>query len=141
MTQYRVKTPAFVPGFLNAMDALLKDDFQVNFNATQPAVNIIEDTSHYDVVVNAPGLLKEDFKISVENNLMTIAYDHKEESTETTSKFIKKEFAVKSFKRSFTLNDNLNVEEISAKYENGLLTVSIPKKEVKEPNAKSIEVN
>jgi HSP20 family protein len=141
MTQYRVKTPAFVPGFLNAMDALLKDDFQAHFQNTYPAVNILENTTHFDVIVNAPGLSKDEFKISVENDLMTIGYDHKEVPSEVEPKFIKKEFSVKSFKRSFTLNENLNVDEISAKYENGLLTVSIPKKEVKETSTKNIVIN
>lgn len=141
MTQYKVKSPAFVPGFFNAMDAFLKDDFTTHQKAFHPAVNIIEHNHQYDVVLSVPGLSKDDFKLSVENDLLTISFEKQEEKTEEKPKFIKKEFAMHSFKRSFNLSEDLNRDEISAKYENGLLTVSIPKKEVKETVAKNIVIN
>ncbi len=142
MTHIRVKTPSYVPGFLNAMDKLFSEDFQSAFKDTQhPAVNILEKEKSYEITLLAPGLNKTDFKIALEDNLLTISYEKNEEKTEETEKFIRREFAIKSFKRSFTVNENLNVDEITASYENGLLTVMIPKAEVKEATTKTININ
>jgi len=122
----------------------LSEDFQSSFgNANHPAVNITEKDKSYDITLMAPGLTKTDFKIGLENNLLTISYEKGEDKTESTEKFIKKEFSIKSFKRSFTLNENLNSDEITASYENGLLTVNVPKVEEKEKeaNVKTININ
>jgi len=108
-----------------------------------PAVNITELEKGFDITLMAPGLSKADFKISVEDDQLTISYEKKEEKSEETPKFIRREFALKSFSRSFTLNDQLNKEQISATYENGLLTVHVPKLETAqaEPSVKTISVN
>ncbi|GBL35639.1 spore protein SP21 [Filimonas sp.] len=89
----------------------------------------------------APGLSKSDFKIALEDNLLTVSYEKSEEKTEDTEKFIRKEFSIKSFKRSFTLNESLKSDEISATYENGLLTVHVPKAEETEKEAKVKTIN
>jgi HSP20 family protein len=141
MTQFRVKTPVYVPGFLNAMDKFLSEDFNTAFrNEQRPAVNIIEKDNQYDIVLMAPGLSKTDFKISLDDNMLTISYEKSEEKTEESPKFVRREFDMKSFKRTFTVNDTLDVDQISASYENGLLTVSLPKAENKESKVKTIEI-
>lgn len=140
MTHIRVKNPAFVPNFFNAMDRFLNDDFTSLQEAT-PAVNIIEKENSYSLEMRAPGLSKSDFKIELDQDLLTISYQKNEEKSETNEKFIKREFSSKSFKRTFTVNEDLKVEEIAAKYENGILTVDIPKNQVKEKEIKTININ
>lgn len=144
MTHFRVKTPAYVPGFLNAMDKFFSEDFQSAFaQSNYPAVNITEADNAYHITMMAPGLNKSDFRISLEDHILTIAYEKQEEKSEQTPKFIRKEFAMKSFKRSFTLNETLNGEAITASYDNGLLTLTVPKVETKADDSKvrTIDVN
>ncbi len=138
MTQCKVKTPMYVPGFINAMDKVFSDDYQA---MNQPAVNIVEKEKSYEIILVAPGLTKSDFTISVESDLLNIAFQKEENKSVETGKFIRKEFGIRSFKRSFTMSEKLDIENISAVYENGLLNVSIPKAEAKDPKAKTIQVN
>nr|WP_294924034.1 Hsp20/alpha crystallin family protein [uncultured Flavobacterium sp.] len=104
-----------------------------NFSTTSttlPSVNIKETADNYEVEVAAPGMDKNDFKVTLDGNLLTISsVKHREESKEEES-FTRKEFSYQSFQRSFELPKNVVDEEnISARYENGLLLLSIPKLE------------
>ncbi len=110
-----------------------------NFNF--PQVNISETKDLYELEFNVPGRNKEDFKITVDKNILTISFDKKEESKDENKKQIKKEFSLQSFKRSFTLDEKIVSENIAAKYENGLLILSLPKKEEVKVEAKQISVN
>ena len=98
-------------------------------NVNMPPVNIFETNDGYQIDVNAPGRNKEDFKVEVENNLLTISFEKKTEPEQKEWKTIRQEFSSKSFKRSFTLDDKVNADGIQAKYENGVLQLFIPKKE------------
>jgi len=98
-------------------------------NWNTPAVNIHETTDGYHLELVAPGLSKEDFKVNVEKGLLTIGYDKKAEAENKDYKTHRKEFSVTSFKRSFNVEDNINVDNIQAKYENGVLKLLLPKKE------------
>ncbi|MBK7692052.1 MAG: Hsp20/alpha crystallin family protein [Bacteroidetes bacterium] len=140
MTHIRVKTPAFVPNFFNTLDRFLADDF-ANMQVASPAVNIIEKENGYHLEMRAPGLAKSDFKIELDEDLLSISYEKNEEKSEETEKFIKREFSTKSFKRTFTVNADLKVEEISATYEDGILRVDIPKKEEKVKEVRKININ
>lgn len=105
-----------------------------------PPVNIAETEDGYHVELNAPGRNKEDFKINLDNGLLTIGYEKKEEAKNDAVKSIRKEFSFQSFKRSFSLEDKVDAVNIQAKYENGLLKIYLPKKaEVKEA-AKQITI-
>lgn len=105
-----------------------------------PAVNIAETADAYHVELNAPGRNKEDFKINAENGLLTISYEKKEETKSEDVKHVRREFSLQGFKRSFSLDDKIDVAGIQAKYENGLLKVLLPKKaEIKEA-AKQITI-
>jgi HSP20 family protein len=137
----KVKNNALVPGFFNLMDKFMTDDFQTPAQYSRPAVNIVETEKSYAMEVIAPGMKKEDFKIAIEKDLLTISYEKKESSEEKTDKYIRKEFSMNSFKRSFTLNEKLNAEGVTAKYENGVLHVNIPKAEVKTVEVKTVEIN
>jgi len=98
-------------------------------NHFAPAVNIHETTDGYHVELNVPGRNKEDFKVSIDNSLLTIAFEQKETVENKDYKTLRREFSFKSFKRSFTLDEKVNVEAIQAKYENGILKLYLPKKE------------
>tara|TARA_B110000046_G_scaffold19759_1_gene18699 strand:+ start:5970 stop:6401 length:432 start_codon:yes stop_codon:yes gene_type:complete len=107
-----------------------------------PAVNISEDTEQYKVEVNAPGFSKEDFKIHVENNTLTISVEKKVVEEEKADKYTRKEFEYRSFERSFKLpKDHINEAKISANYESGILKLGLPKaEEVKPKPARMIEI-
>lgn len=106
-----------------------------------PAVNITEQKNYYLVSLAAPGLKKEDFKIDVDGNMLTISSEKEESKEEKDKKFNRKEYSYSSFSRSFTLPEEINKEKIEAKYEDGVLKISLPRKEeAKKPAAKSIAV-
>lgn len=106
-----------------------------------PAVNITEQKNDYLVSLAAPGLKKDDFKIDVDGNMLTISSEKEESKEEKDKKFTRKEYNYSSFSRSFTLPEEINKEKIEAKYEDGVLKISLPRKEeAKKPAAKQIAV-
>ena len=106
-----------------------------------PAVNITEQKNEYLVSLAAPGLRKENFKIDVDGNMLTISSEKEESKEEKDKKFNRKEYSYSSFSRSFTLPEEINKEKIEAKYEDGVLKISLPRKEeAKKPAAKTIAV-
>jgi HSP20 family protein len=109
---------------------------------TVPAVNVTENEQNYSVSVAAPGLKKEDFKIGLSRNMLTISAEKDEENEEKEGKYNRKEYNYSSFSRSFTLPEEVNREQIDAKYEDGVLKLVLPKKEeVKKANVtKAIQV-
>ena len=94
-----------------------------------PAVNITEQKNQYLVSLAAPGLKKEDFKINVDGNMLTISSEKEENKEEKDKKFTRKEYNYSSFSRCFTLPEEINQEKIEAKYEDGVLKISLPRKE------------
>lgn len=106
-----------------------------------PAVNITEQKDVYVVSLAAPGCKKEDFKIDVDGNMLTISSEKEESKEEKDKKFTRKEYNYSSFSRSFTLPDEINREKIEAKYEDGVLKISLLRlEEAKKPGATSISV-
>lgn len=94
-----------------------------------PAVNITETSDAYSIELAAPGLKKEDFKINVDKDLITVSVEKTEESTEEDKVFSKKEYSYTSFSRSFSLPDTVDYNSIDANYEDGVLCLKIGKKE------------
>ncbi|HUX52830.1 MAG TPA: Hsp20/alpha crystallin family protein [Williamwhitmania sp.] len=95
-----------------------------------PAVNVFEDKDDYRIEVAAPGLKKENFKLDLNQRVLSITSEKMDEQKEEQGgKFIRKEFSYNSFCRTFALPSSVNAEKISAKYEEGILTVFLPKKE------------
>jgi HSP20 family protein len=105
-----------------------------------PPVNIIENTNAYHLEVAAPGWQKENFNVKLDGNLLTISAEKKEEVKDETAKVIRKEYSSKSFKRSFTLDEKIEGANISAKYENGVLKLDLPKKEIVKPASTEITI-
>ena len=130
------------PVFINN----LFDDFfgnlpsQTEGNNFSTAVNIHESKDGFHVELNAPARNKEDFKISAEKGILTISYEKKDEVENKDYKTLRREFSVQSFKRSFNLDDNINVDGIQAKYENGVLSIFLPKKEEVKVQPKEINI-
>ena len=94
-----------------------------------PAVNITELKDEYRVNLAAPGLKKEDFKIDVDGNMLTISSEKEENKEEKDKKFTRKEYSYSSFSRTFTLPEEINKEKIEARYEDGVLKISLPRRE------------
>lgn len=94
-----------------------------------PAVNITESADDYKIEVAAPGLSKEDFKVNLENNVLTISSAKEEKQENDENKVMRKEFSYYSFSRSFTLPQTIDADKISAGHKDGVLNISIPKRE------------
>lgn len=125
----------------------LLNDFDKSFNTTNelsngnmPMVNIKNDDNNYVVELAAPGMSKEDFKINVENNRLVISSEKKEEKSDSKENYTFKEFSFNSFSKSFVLPKNIKVEDVGAKYENGILNVVLPKKEKEAVLSRSIDI-
>jgi HSP20 family protein len=111
---------------------------------TIPAVNIRESADNFEVEMAAPGMKKEDFKVELDGNQLTISSERSSENEEKDSeRYTRKEFSYQSFMRSFQLpKDVVDIENINAKYESGVLHLLIPKKEeAKQRPPKMIQIN
>lgn len=105
-----------------------------------PPVNIIEKSDLYHIQLAAPGMEKTGFNIKLDGKILTISAEKKDEKPDEADKMIRKEFSYKSFKRSFTLDEKIDASGISARYENGVLLVDLPKKEEVKTGAKEIVI-
>jgi len=129
--------PTFPSLFDNIFSRGMMDWDNLNFsetNTTIPAVNVKEDNDKFQIEVAAPGMKKEDFKLKLENNVLTICSERKEEKAEKAENYSRKEFSYQSFQRSFNLPEgHIQHENISAKYNDGILIVELPKREEVKP--------
>lgn len=103
---------------------------RLNMLANYPSVNIAEHDKDFKIELAAPGLEKKDFKIETDNDMLTISSEKKHEKKEEKENYRRQEFSYESFSRSFQLPENSLPEKIEAKYEDGLLKLTLPKKEV-----------
>ena len=96
---------------------------------TVPAVNISENKDSYHLSLAAPGLNKEDFNVALDGDMLTISAEQEESKEEKDTKYTKKEYSYSSFSRSFTLPAEVIKDKIDARYENGVLKLTLPKTE------------
>lgn len=96
---------------------------------TVPAVNITDEKDEYKVSLAAPGLKKEDFRIDVEGNLLTVSCEKEEKKEEKDKRHTRREYNYSTFSRSFTLPEDVKQDKIEARYTDGVLHLSLPKKE------------
>lgn len=123
-------------------DRSISDFIGSDFTLNQPAVNIVDKEEKFEIAVAAPGLEKKDFSIRVEKDQLIISSAVKSDEEVSEARFTKKEFNYKSFKRSFLLPKMVNRDEISAEYRDGILVVSLNKKEEgKEKESIEIAIN
>jgi HSP20 family protein len=140
---YRPSLPSLFDGFFNRD---LMDWNSSNFsdtNTTLPAVNIRETKDEFQIEVAAPGLSKNDFKVNLDKNQLVISSERNEEKKEESDNYTRREFSYQSFQRSFTIDQNLvDGEKITARYNDGILCITLPKKEEMKPKpAKEIKIS
>ena len=145
----KFKTMTFVkrhPANINYLFDEILNGFPTNWGKDQlqntfaPAANIHETNEGFHVELNVPGRNKEDFKVTIENGMLSIAFEQKEVTENNDYKTLRREFSFKSFKRSFSIDEKINAEAVQAKYENGILKLLLPKKEVIKIAPKEIEI-
>lgn len=132
-------SPVFNDIFENFFnDAFLSD----RIVSRVPAVNISETDNHYHIELAAPGLKKEDFKIDVDRNVLTISAEKQTENTENNDsrKYNKREYSYTSFARSFTLPESADDASIEAAYTDGVLKIDVAKKEEAKAISRHIEI-
>ena len=148
MTLMRRNNPVF-PSIPSLLDNFWSRDWMdwsnLNFsntNTTLPAVNVTENDSEFAIELAAPGMTKEDFKIHLEENVLTISSEKKDQKEEKKDHYSRHEFSYQSFQRSFTLPEySVDREKVTAKYSDGLLHITIPKREEARPKpAREIEI-
>ena len=145
--------PTIVRRRTNALPNLVDEFFNDNFfsgffdngytprNNWAPAVNVEETEKDYQIEVAAPGLEKNDLKLTVDNGVLTIAYEKEAEKEEKKNSYLRREFGYTSFSRSFTLPEETDVDKINATHKNGVLHVTIPKAEAKVVPSKEIKIS
>ena len=140
------RTQGWLPGIL---DDFFGNEWVDKTSSTAPAVNVIETDKEYKVEIAAPGLTRDDFKIDInDDNELTVSMEKKVEKNEESEKegkkhtYLRREFSYSSFRQRMILPDNVNVDNIDAKMENGVLTIDIPKKteEEKRKNMRQIDI-
>jgi HSP20 family protein len=114
---------------------------RTNFSGTLPAVNVKETEDDYAIELAVPGLKKEDFKVEINEGILTIAAERKTENEEKKEGYTRREFSYTNFTRRFTLPETADETNISASYTDGILVLNLPKKEEAKPQpARLIEV-
>lgn len=134
--------PEFVTDFFNS-DRFFAPGrwFGKSFDDFFPAVNIKESEKQFNIELAVPGFNKEDFKISMDGDVLNISAQKQTEDEKNEEKYTRKEYSYNAFSRSFTLPANANSESIQAKYENGILMLELAKKELPgNPNKKTIQI-
>ena len=129
------------PFFSDVFDSILNDSFLSDkLSSRVPAVNIAETENEFQIELAAPGLKKEDFKISLDKNVLSVSADKKVENVEEGKKFSKREYSYNSFTRSFTLPETADAAKIEAEYVYGVLKLNIAKKEEAKIQSREIAV-
>lgn len=132
MTHFTLRNPN-----MRLFDQLLGNDYyggreqQKYPEFAHPATNITEDKDGYRIYIAVPGVEKEKIKIELEKNLLTISYDAQEKNDQEM-RYLRREFNTESFNRTFMISDKTIPEKSNATYNNGILTLFIPKKDPNE---------
>lgn len=139
-TPFERTLTSLVDDFITEIPAIFKTEVKNPNTRGFVPVNIKEKENEYQIEVVAPGFEKTDFKINIDQQILSISADKSEEASASTEKNIRKEFWTRSFKRTFTVDDKVDTDKIEAKYVNGILIVTIQKKENIKTASKDIEV-
>jgi HSP20 family protein len=136
-----VRKNGMMPGFDGVIDSIFNDTFFSDRIVTRvPAVNISESKDHYYLELAAPGLKKEDFKLSLERDLLSISVEQNQQENKEGLHYSKREFSYNSFVRSFTIPEAADVNNIEATYLDGVLCIAIAKQEEAKVQSRQIEI-
>lgn len=127
------KNQTWLPDIFNDF---FDNDWMIRTNATAPAINVLENEHNYEIEVAAPGMKKEDFKVHIdENGNLAIEMEKKtdEKEEKKNGHYLRREFSYSKFQQTMVLPDDVERDKISAKVENGVLNVIIPKVEKTKP--------
>ncbi|MDX5438546.1 MAG: Hsp20/alpha crystallin family protein [Pontibacter sp.] len=134
--------------FFSDIDRFFNNDFFLmpmqmrrQMESSMPAVNIRDKEKEYLIEVAAPGMKKEDFNIDMEEGMLTISSQKEEEKSEDKDDFKRREYNYSSFSRSFSLPDNVKPDDIKARYEDGVLKLTVPKREQQDKPKKKIKID
>lgn len=128
--------PSLLSGFFDTDKFFTNSWFENEFNQSLPALNITEEAKNFAIELAVPGYKKSDFKITAEEGVLTISAEKQEEKNAEEKRYTRKEFCYESFTRSLQLPGNSLPEKIDAKYEDGILKLVLPKKEITAPKEK-----
>ena len=132
---------AVSPWFNDVFDTLFNDSvLNDRFVNKTPAVNIAETENQFHIELAVPGLNKEDFKISLDKNVLSVSAEKKAENVEEGKKYSKREYSYSSWVRSFTLPESANADNIEASYTDGVLKIDIAKREEAKLVRRQIEI-
>lgn len=127
--------------FTDIFESFFNDTFLTDrMTSRVPAVNISETDQEYHIELAAPGLKKEDFKINLDRNMLSISVEKRTENTEENKKYNKREYSYTSFVRSFSLPDSADNAQIEAEYNNGVLDIKVAKKEEARMATREIQI-
>lgn len=132
--------PTSFPTFNRLMEDFWNPTTLFDGGNALPAVNIKETEKSFDIELAAPGFEKQDFKVDVDNGVLNISAETKKEDEEKNNQYTRREFSYSSFNRSFSLPQQIKEDDIKAKYENGVLKISLEKVTPSTPQKKSISV-
>lgn len=129
------------PWFSDVFDSLINDSrLNDRFINKVPAVNIAETENEFHIELAVPGLKKEDFKISLDKNLLSVSAEKKTENVDESKKYSKREYSYNSFVRTFTLPETADAAKIDAEYTDGVLKLNVAKKEEAKVQSREIAV-
>jgi len=132
---------SLMPGFSDVFDSIFNDTFFSDRMISRvPAANISESADHYHVELAAPGLKKEDFKINLDRNVLSVSVEQNLENNESEKNYSKREYGYNSFVRSFTLPESADENRIDAAYTDGVLKIDISKREEAKNIRRQIEI-
>ena len=135
------RNSSLLPGFNDVFDSIFNDTFFNDRMVTRvPAVNISETENNYHVELAAPGLKKEDFKLNLERNNLTISVEQSSNHEDNQKSYSKREYSYSSFVRSFTLPESADDSQIAASYTDGILRIDIAKREEAKTVRRQIEI-
>jgi HSP20 family protein len=103
------------------------DVFPSRLGINVPTANVMETAKEFSIELAAPGLERKDFNVEIDNHMLTISAEKEEEKDEKDGEYSRREYSFNSFSRTFTLPDNVKEGNVDARYQNGVLKVSIPK--------------
>ncbi|MES2378498.1 MAG: Hsp20/alpha crystallin family protein [Bacteroidota bacterium] len=141
LVKFNNRNNTLMPGFNDVFDSIFNDTFFNDRMITRvPAVNISESENNYHVELAAPGLKKEDFKLNLERNQLTISVEQSSDYQDNQKNYSKREYSYSSFVRSFTLPDSADDSQIDASYTDGILRIDIAKREEAKAVRRQIEI-
>ena len=132
--------PAYWDDFFN--DTFFNNYKTANYKGTSPAVNVVEEEREFRIDFAVPGLSKEDFRIDLEKDVLTVSSENKEKRDDKGQNYMRREFSYSTFKRSFQLPESVDIDNIKASHDAGILSIQLPKKEeMVEKAPKQIEIS